>query len=173
MSTLLTPADASRTLETLYNVSGIIYPSNRTLAPSDQSQARSQIDARSIQNRWTSPINYFINTSSGFTPSMLVASTVNHPCSFLMSISPFSTVRAAIANWQTNTCLTFNQLLIITGATNKSYISLQRDDNYGCSSPVGYDPTDPTCVIFLAQGCGDVSDAFVLSRHTCACSPSP
>lgn len=63
-----------RTLETIYNVSGIPYSSNDNPIPSDQEEPRSQIDARSIRSRWDTTINYFINQATGFTPSMIANS---------------------------------------------------------------------------------------------------
>lgn len=66
-------------------------------------------------------------------------------------------VYTAIANWQNNTCLIFNELPVITSTTNRSYIRFERDDQFGCSSPVGYDRNDPTSIIYLAIGCGSVS----------------
>ena len=68
----------------------------------------------------------------------------------------FILVRLAINLWQNNTCLTFNELTAITSNINRTYILFTRDDEYGCSSPVGYDRTDPTSMILLASGCGDV-----------------
>ena len=70
----------------------------------------------------------------------------------------FFLVHTAISNWENNTCLKFNELSIITPSTNKSYVLFQRDDVYGCSSAVGYDPTDPTSVILISLYCGTVSD---------------
>ncbi len=52
----------------MYNLSGIAYSSP------NQAETRSQIDARSIQSRWTSPINYYISNTTGFTPSMIANS---------------------------------------------------------------------------------------------------
>lgn len=66
-------------------------------------------------------------------------------------------VYTALANWENNTVLKFNELSVITSTTNKSYILFQRDDEYGCSSPVGYDKTDQTSVILIASYCGDVN----------------
>ena len=97
----------SRTLRTIYNVSGVAY--------SNQVETRSQIDARSIQNRWTSPINYFINRESGFTANMIATSKKKK--AFLVTQSHFLLillVYIAIANWQNNTCLVFNELPVIT-----------------------------------------------------------
>jgi hypothetical protein len=65
------------TLETIYNLSGISYTSANTSNGSNSStkaQSRSQIDARSIKNRWTSPINYYISTTTGFTAPMIANS---------------------------------------------------------------------------------------------------
>jgi hypothetical protein len=42
---------------------------------SNQAQPRSQIDGRSIESRWSSPINYYISKTSGFTSSMIANST--------------------------------------------------------------------------------------------------
>ena len=75
-----------------------------------------------------------------------------------------ATIRMAILNWQNNTCLIFNELTSITTTTNRSYIRFERDDEYGCSSPVGYDPTDPTSTILLASGCGQVK-FFTLAQR--------
>jgi hypothetical protein len=68
-------------------------------------------------------------------------------------------VRTAISNWQNNTCLKFNELSAVTRTTNKSYVLFQLDEQYGCSSPVGYDPTDPTSVILISTYCGGVSSS--------------
>jgi len=73
-------------------------------------------------------------------------------------------VHTAISNWENNTCLKFNQLSVITSTTNKSYVLFQRDDEYGCSSPVGYDKTDPTSVILISSYCSVVSDLFSSSK---------
>jgi hypothetical protein len=75
----------------------------------------------------------------------------------LFSFLEIFIVHTAISNWQNNTVLTFNELSAITSTTNTSYIQFQRDDEYGCSSPVGYDATDPTSVILIASYCGGVS----------------
>lgn len=71
----------------------------------------------------------------------------------------------AISLWQNNTCLIFNELTQITPTTNPSYILFQRDDQYGCSSSVGYDPTDPTSVILISATCGVVSNRFFLMNR--------
>ncbi len=76
----------------------------------------------------------------------------------------FCIVHTAISNWENNTCLKFNELSVITSTTNKSYVLFQRDDVYGCSSPVGYDKTDPTSVILIASYCGGVSDILSYSK---------
>ncbi|CAF4794059.1 unnamed protein product, partial [Rotaria socialis] len=99
-------------------------------------ESRSQLDARSLTSRWSTPINYFISRTTDFTPSMI------------------ANIHTAISLWKNNTCLTFNELSFIAPTTNKSYILFQRDDQYGCSSPVGYDITDPTSVILISFYCG-------------------
>ena len=66
-------------------------------------------------------------------------------------------VYTAISNWQNNTCLQFNELSAITSTTNRTYVRFERDDQYGCSSPVGFDRTDPTSIIYLSAGCSTVS----------------
>ena len=66
-------------------------------------------------------------------------------------------VRIAISHWESSTCLQFNELSVITPTTNKSYMLFERDDVYGCSSPVSYDRTDPTSVILISMFCGRVS----------------
>ncbi|CAF1199636.1 unnamed protein product [Adineta ricciae] len=120
------------TLKTIYELSGVPYTNI------SRAEQRTQIDARSIQNKWTSPINYYINTASGLTSTMA------------------DNIRTAVSNWENNTCLKFNELTTITTTTNKSYISFRRDDTYGCSSPVGYDPTDPTSVILISVYCSTI-----------------
>lgn len=72
-------------------------------------------------------------------------------------------VYKAISNWQNGTCLKFNELSVITARTNKSYVRFERDDQYGCSSPVGYDQTDPTSVIYISVACGAVSAKLFLT----------
>jgi hypothetical protein len=69
-------------------------------------------------------------------------------------------VHIAISNWENNTCLKFNELSVITSTTNKSYVLFQRDDVYGCSSPVGYDKTEQTSAILISLYCGGVSPIF-------------
>ncbi|UJR36495.1 hypothetical protein I4U23_029216 [Adineta vaga] len=122
----------STTLQTLYDLSGVTY------TPVIREEQRSQIDGRSIQNRWTSPINYYINVASGLTSVMA------------------ANIRTGVSNWESNTCLKFNELSVITTTTNTSYISFRRDDDYGCSSPVGYDATDPTSVILISAYCSGI-----------------
>ncbi|CAF2385190.1 unnamed protein product [Rotaria sp. Silwood2] len=128
------------TLATIYNLSGISYSSIDYTTSSDQAQSRSQIDGRSIKSRWSTPINYYISQTTGFTSSMI------------------ANIHIAISNWENHTCLKFNELSVITPTTNKSYVLFERDDDYGCSSPVGYDKTDPTSVILISSYCGAVSD---------------
>ena len=63
----------------VYDLSGVTFTSNDSLTTtdsSDQAQLRSQLDARSIQNRWTSPINYYISTTTGFTPAIIANSMI-------------------------------------------------------------------------------------------------
>ncbi|CAF4655048.1 unnamed protein product [Rotaria sp. Silwood1] len=126
------------TLETIFNLSGIRYSSVDDTISSDSTQSRSQIDGRSIKNRWSTPINYYISKTTGLTSSMI------------------ANIRIAISNWENNTCLIFNELSVITSTTNTSYVLFERDDEYGCSSPVGYDKTDPTSVILISSYCGAI-----------------
>ena len=63
------------TLEIIYNLSGIPYSSVNKINSSHQAQSRSQIDARALQSRWSTPINYYINTKTGFTSSIIANST--------------------------------------------------------------------------------------------------
>ena len=49
---------------------------------------------------------------------------------------------------------------MITTTTNRSYVAFRRDDDYGCSSPVGYDATDPTSVILISAYCSGVNNLF-------------
>jgi hypothetical protein len=124
---------------------------------SNQAQTRTQIDGRSIESRWTSPINYYISKTTGFTSSMMANSISIPYSSHFLSMNLFL-VRTAISNWQNNTCLNFNELSVVTSTTNKSYILFQRDDQYGCSSPVGYDKIDPTSTILISITCSSVRE---------------
>ena len=90
-------------LKTIYNLSGVPYSS------SNQAEARSQIDARSIDSRWSSPINYYIDTTTGFTSAMIANSKCMTHSSDHLFVS-ISAVHTAISNWATNTCLIFNEL---------------------------------------------------------------
>jgi len=61
----------------VHKLSGTPYSPDDSLTSSqssDNAQVRSQIDARSIQSRWSSPINYYISTTTGFTALMMTNS---------------------------------------------------------------------------------------------------
>lgn len=59
---------SSSTLEVLYNISGVPYTSV------ERAESRTQIDARSISSKWTTPINYYISKTTGLTPIMISTS---------------------------------------------------------------------------------------------------
>ncbi|CAF0824499.1 unnamed protein product [Didymodactylos carnosus] len=126
-----------QTLKVIYTLSQVTYTPNDGIIPiisnsTKNIEARTQIDNRSLTNKWSSPISYYIKP--GLTPQMI------------------ANVRTAINNWQTATCITFME--ITPPFNTNAYLSFERDDDNGCSSPVGFDPTDPTTVILLAEYCG-------------------
>ena len=59
------------TVETVYKLSDVSY------SPSNLSETRSQIDGRVLQGRWNSPINYYIDRTTGFTSSILANSKLD------------------------------------------------------------------------------------------------